>query len=47
VHGLSPIEKGKIYSGDRTPLYDKIGLLEESDIEKYMRKLHIKREAQE
>lgn len=46
VHGLSPIEKGKIYSGDRTPIYDKMGLLEESDLEKYMRKLHINREAQ-
>ncbi len=42
IHGLSSIEKGKIYSGDRTPYYDKLGLLEESDLERYRRKLHIK-----
>ena len=42
IHGLNSIEKGKIYSGDFTPYYDKLGLLEESDLEKYRRKLHIK-----
>lgn len=42
VHRLSPIEKGKIYSGDRIPLYARLNLLEESDLERYRRKLHIK-----
>lgn len=44
VHGLSPIEKGKLYSGDKTIMYEKLGLVEESDLEKYRGKLHIKRE---
>jgi hypothetical protein len=44
VHRLSPIEKGKIYSGDRVPLYSRLNILEETDLEKYRRKLHIKDE---
>jgi hypothetical protein len=43
VKGLSRIEKGKIYSGDKTILYEKLGLIEESDIEKYRKKLGIKK----
>ncbi len=42
VHGLSSVEKGRVYSGDRTPIYDKLGILDESDLERYRRKLHIK-----
>jgi hypothetical protein len=34
VHRLTRIEKGRVYSGDRTVLYEKIGLIEESDIDK-------------
>lgn len=41
VHGLTRIEKGKLYSGDKTILYEKLGLIEESDIEKYRKKLGI------
>lgn len=44
VHGLGYIEKGKIYSGDRVPLYERLNLLEEEDLERYRRKLHIKDE---
>ena len=44
IHGLGHIEKGKIYSGDRVPLYERLGLLEEEDLERYRRKLHIKDE---
>ena len=42
VHGLGHIEKGKIYSGDRVPMYERLNLLEEEDLERYRRKLHIK-----
>jgi hypothetical protein len=41
---LNHIEKGKIYSGDRVPLYERLGLIEEEDLERYRRKLHIKDE---
>ena len=34
VHRLTRIEKGRVYSGDRTVLYEKLGLIEESDIDK-------------
>jgi hypothetical protein len=44
VHGLSRIEKGKLYGGDKTILYDKLGLINESDLEKYKGKVHIKDE---
>jgi len=43
VKGLSRIEKGKIYGGDKTIMYEKLGLVEESDLEKYRKKLGIKK----
>ena len=43
VKGLTRIEKGKIYSGDKTVIYEKMGLVEESDIEKYRKKLGLKK----
>jgi hypothetical protein len=43
VKGLTRIEKGKIYGGDKTIMYEKLGLVEESDLEKYRKKLGIKR----
>ncbi len=39
VKGLSRMEKRKLYSGDKTIMYEKMGLVEESDIEKYRKKL--------
>lgn len=39
---MSYIEKGKIYSGDKVPYYEHLGLIEEEDLERYRRKLHIK-----
>ena len=42
VHGLSRIEKGKVYGGDKTILYDKMGLIEEEDIDKYKGRVGIK-----
>lgn len=39
---LTRIEKRKLYSGDKTILYEKLGLVEESDIEKYKKKLGLK-----
>ena len=44
IHGLGRIEKGKLYGGDRTILYEKMGLIDENDIEKYRKKLGIKKE---
>lgn len=43
VKGLSRMEKRKLYSGDKTILYEKMGLIEESDIEKYRKKLGLKK----
>ncbi len=43
VKGLTRIEKGKIYGGDKTIMYEKLGLVEESDLEKYRKKLGIKK----
>ena len=43
VKGLSRIEKGKLYSGDKTIMYEKLGLVEESDLERYRKKLGIKK----
>ena len=39
VKGLSRMEKRKLYSGDKTIMDEKMGLVEESDIEKYRKKL--------
>ena len=44
VKGLSRMEKRKVYGGDKTIIYEKMGLIEESDIEKYRKKLGIKKE---
>jgi hypothetical protein len=43
VKGLTRIEKGKLYSGDKTIMYEKLGLVEESDLERYRKKLGIKK----
>lgn len=43
VKGLSRIEKGKIYGGDKTIMYEKLGLVEESDLERYRKKLGLKK----
>jgi len=43
VKGLSKIEKGKIYGGDKTIMYEKLGLVEESDLERYRKKLGIRK----
>ena len=43
VKGLSRIEKGKLYSGDKTIMYEKLGLVEESDLERYRKKLGLKK----
>lgn len=37
------MEKRKLYSGDKTIMYEKMGLIEESDIEKYRKKLGLKK----
>ena len=39
--GLTRMEKRKMYGGDKSIMYEKIGLVEESDVEKYRRKLGI------
>ena len=44
VKGLTRMEKRKVYGGDKTIIYEKMGLIEESDIEKYRKKLGIKKE---
>lgn len=41
---MTRIEKRKLYGGDRTIMYEKMGLLEESDVEKYRKKLGIKKD---
>lgn len=43
VKKLTRIEKGKIYGGDKTIMYEKLGLVEESDLERYRKKLGIKK----
>ena len=43
VKGLTNIEKRKLYGGDKTILYEKLGLIEETDIEKYRKKFGIKK----
>jgi hypothetical protein len=43
VKGLTRIEKGKIYGGDKTIMYEKLGLVEESDLERYRKKLGIRK----
>jgi hypothetical protein len=40
---LTRIEKGKIYGGDKTIMYEKLGLVEESDLERYRKKLGIRK----
>lgn len=42
LKGLTRMEKRKMYGGDKSIMYEKIGLVEESDIEKYKKKLGIK-----
>jgi len=37
------LRKGKIYSGDKTLLYEKMGLLEEQDLEVFRKKFGIKK----
>lgn len=37
------MERRKIYSGDKTLLYEKLGLVEESDLEAFRKKLGIKK----
>jgi Translation-initiation factor 2 len=43
IKGLTRIEKGKIYGGDKTIMYEKLGLVEENDLERYRKKLGIKK----
>lgn len=43
VKGLTRIEKSKIYGGDKTIMYEKLGLVEESDLERYRKKLGIRK----
>lgn len=43
MKGLTRLEKRKLYGGDKTIMYEKMGLVEESDIEKYRKKLGIKK----
>ena len=43
LKGLTRMEKRKMYGGDKSIMYEKIGLLEESDIEKYRKKLGIQK----
>jgi hypothetical protein len=40
---LTSIEKRKLYGGDKTILYEKLGLIDETDIEKYRKKFGIKK----
>lgn len=42
MHGLTYFDKAKIYSGDKTPSYEKLGMLEEGDLEKYKGKIGLK-----
>lgn len=41
---LTSIEKRKLYGGDKTILYEKLGLIDETDIEKYRKKFGIKKD---
>ena len=41
---LSRVEKGRIYGGDRTVMYEKMGLVEERDLLRYRRKVGIKKD---
>ena len=41
---LSRMEKRKFYGGDRTIMYAKLGMIEESDVEKYRKKMGIKKD---
>ena len=43
MKGLSRMEKRKMYGGDKSIMYEKIGMVEESDIDKYRKKLGIKK----
>jgi hypothetical protein len=43
IKGLSRMEKRRLYGGDKTIMYEKMGLVEESDIEKYRKKLGLKK----
>lgn len=43
MKGLSRMEKRKMYGGDKSILYEKIGMVDESDIDKYRKKLGIKK----
>eukprot|EP00347_Sterkiella_histriomuscorum_P003228 403365101 len=43
IKGLTRMEKRKMYGGDKSIMYEKIGLVEESDIDKYRKKLGIKK----
>jgi len=44
VKGLTRMEKRKLYGGDKTIMYEKMGLVEESDIEKYRKKLGLSKD---
>lgn len=44
VHRLTNIEKGKIYGGDKTIMYEKLGLVEEEDVEKYRGKIGLNKD---
>jgi hypothetical protein len=44
VGTLSRMEKRKLYGGDKTIMYEKLGLIEEQDVERYKRKLGIKKD---
>ena len=41
---LTRIEKRKLYGGDKSILYEKLGLVEEQDLEKYRKKFGIKKD---
>lgn len=43
VKGLTRMEKRRLYSGDKTIMYEKMGLVDETDIEKYRKKLGLKK----
>lgn len=37
------MERRKMYGGDKSIMYEKIGLVDETDVEKYKKKLGIKK----
>jgi hypothetical protein len=41
---LSRLEKRSLYGGNKTILYEKLGILDESDLEKYRKKMGIKKD---